>query len=137
MCGWRAFSCPFLGHDLQTDAFSCAKPISTNTLERHQAYIDVTGADPADLLPTLLGCSVEDLFQDLPPNLSDVSAAWSKTKGDLRAFAIQLMNENPEARAKLLQEPAKLELLGIDISPRRYPGIQTLSNLRSESSSEE
>ena len=29
MCGWRAFSCPFLGHDVQTEAFSCAVPIST------------------------------------------------------------------------------------------------------------
>jgi hypothetical protein len=98
-----------------------------HSIKRHQAYIDVTRAAPDDMLPTLLSCSVEDLrflFQDLPPALSRVSAVWRKTKAGLRAFAIQLMNENPDARAKLLQEPDKLELLGIDISPRRYLGIQ-------------
>jgi hypothetical protein len=86
-------------------------------LIRHQAYIDVCHAEPADRLPTLLSCSTDDLrflFQDLPHAPSGVAAEWARMKADLRAFAIQLMNESPEARAKLLEDPLKLKLLGID-----------------------
>jgi len=91
--------------------------------ERHQAYIDVSRAEPTDRLPTLLSCSAEDLrflFQELPPELADVSKAWQTSKEELRTFAIQLMHESPEAKSKLLQERGKLALLGISIplSPR-------------------
>jgi hypothetical protein len=85
-------------------------------LERHQAYIDVFRAEPAERLPTLLSCSVSDLdllFQELPPDLAEVSKGWQRSKEELRAFAIRLMSESPEARAKLPLEPDKLEWLGI------------------------
>jgi hypothetical protein len=91
-------------------------------LERHQAYIDVSRAEPTDRLPTLLTCSAEDLrllFQELPSELADVSKAWQKSKEELRTFAIQLMRDSPEAKSKLLQDPEKLELLGIVVPARR------------------
>jgi hypothetical protein len=89
-----------------------------NAFMRHQPYIDASHAEPADRLPTLLSCSTDDLrflFQNFPPGLAlaGVAAEWARIKADLRAFAIQLMNEFPEARAKLLEDPLKLELLGI------------------------
>ncbi len=68
-----------------------------NTFMRHQPYIDTCHAEPADRLPTLLSFSPDDLrflFQDFPPALFGVAAEWARIKADLRAFAIQLMNES-------------------------------------------
>ena len=92
-----------------------------NQFERHQAYIDVVRAEPADMLPTLLSCSADDLrflFQDLPPSAAEASTYWKNVRADLRAFAVRLMRQCAEAKQKLLQDPAKLELLGIAVSPR-------------------
>jgi hypothetical protein len=89
-----------------------------NEFQRHQAYIDVARAEPADMLPTLLSCSSDDLrflFQDLPSGLSGVSGYWKNAKNDLRVFAVRLMRESTEANVKLLQDLGKLELLGIDL----------------------
>ena len=91
-------------------------------LRRHQAYIDVSRADLADRLPTFLSCNTEDLrflFQELPPELADLSRTWQKNKEELRLFAIQLIDDSTEAKAKLLQEPDKLELLRITMPQGR------------------
>jgi hypothetical protein len=102
--------------------------------QRHTAYIDATHAEPHEWLPTLLSFSAGDLrflFQEFPPNdaFADLFRAWRKTKADLRAFAVDMMEHFPEAREKLLKDPPKLELLGINSGAPPPPALVDIEAL--------
>jgi hypothetical protein len=95
-----------------------AKIKNSNQPYQRRAFTDAFEIEGADRLPSLLSCDIDDLrflFQELPPECTNLLASMRTTTEDLKSFAVQLMHDSSEARMKLQQQPGKLALLEISL----------------------